>query len=173
MTKRKWFGAAAATAALVGAGAMLTFSHTEAPTAHALPGRTAAVAAPESPRPSAATTPPAPQPSRAPATTPARPAPHILDFAHGSALPTRTLLAPTDHTAVPADADGCQHAYGAVNQCVPRSFPVDVPDTPAAHCIWLLAHGYTELAVHGTDPAGLDTNHDGTACGPGDAGGPP
>ncbi len=82
--------------------------------------------------------------------------------------PAKPLPTESSKEPVAADADGCDHAYGVINQCVPRSFPADVPATPAARCGWLLAHGMQALPVHARDDLGLDANHDGVACGPGD-----
>nr|WP_042403236.1 hypothetical protein [Streptacidiphilus carbonis] len=66
---------------------------------------------------------------------------------------------------VPANVDGCDHDYGTVNQCVPWTV---AGSTTAERCAWLAAHGFGPLKVHGTDRQHLDSNKDGTACGPGD-----
>ncbi|MGC0314122.1 hypothetical protein [Kitasatospora acidiphila] len=101
-----------------------------------------------------------------------RPDPHILDFAQSPAAhPMAPQSKRTDETPVAPNADGCDHHYGALNVCVPAAFPPGVGTTPGARCTWLLQHGYRDLAVHGRDDLGLDTNHDGVACGPGDASG--
>ncbi|GAA2151031.1 hypothetical protein GCM10009760_46030 [Kitasatospora kazusensis] len=122
---------------------------------------------------------------------PQPPAPHVLNFANevqapaqqaatpeaspgrpsaAAPAPARQPAAGPTEVPVAADADGCDHAYGQINQCVPRAFPAGVQDTPAARCGWLVAHGYHALAVHARDDLGLDSNGDGVACGPGDAG---
>jgi hypothetical protein len=62
------------------------------------------------------------------------------------------------------EADGCDRHYGEVSQCIPLAFPPGVTD----RCGWLQARGYGPLGVHGEDRQHLDTDADGTACGPGD-----
>ncbi|WP_329560767.1 hypothetical protein [Kitasatospora sp. NBC_01266] len=99
-----------------------------------------------------------------------RPAPHVMDFAQGLNAPVKQAAPQTASTPVPATADGCDHAYGDINVCVPWTFPPAAGTAPGAGCRWLLAHGYPPLAVHGRDRLGLDTNHDGTACDHGDTG---
>jgi hypothetical protein len=101
-----------------------------------------------------------------------RPDPHIMDFAQSpAARPMTSQSKPADETPVAPNADGCDHHYGALDICVPAAFPPGVGAAPAARCTWLLQHGFRDLAVHGRDDLGLDTNHDGVACGRGDAGG--
>ncbi|WP_104814202.1 hypothetical protein [Kitasatospora sp. MMS16-BH015] len=170
-------GGGAALAALGATLALLSAGNDGAPAAAPPPSTVAASSAATPGTPVTTTAPPAPvaapptTPAPGPTSAPAEPpAPHIMNFAQGTALPTRQLPPQSGSTPVAPDADGCQHAYGAVNQCVPRSYPAGVADTPAAHCTWLIAHGYADLAVHGADPGGLDGNHDGVACGPGDPG---
>jgi hypothetical protein len=90
--------------------------------------------------------------------------PHILPFAREL---TGTWSGPAaGPTPVPIAEgfDGCDHAYGVLRQCVPWNFP-----TGAAGCAWLLARYLRALPVNGRDRHHLDTNHDGIACGPGDA----
>ncbi|GAB2746317.1 hypothetical protein [Kitasatospora kifunensis] len=99
-----------------------------------------------------------------------QPAPHVMDFAHGLNAPAKQQPPQTAGTPVAVTADGCDHAYGDINVCVPWTFPAAAGTAPGAGCRWLLAHGYPPLAVHGRDRLGLDTNHDGTACDHGDAG---
>lgn len=101
-----------------------------------------------------------------------RPSPHVLNFAQKLQAPTRPLPNLATRVPVQVDADGCDHAYGEVNQCIPRTFPAGVTSAPGARCTWLLAHGYRSLAVRARDDLGLDTNHDAVACGTGDAGVP-
>ncbi|GAA1976368.1 hypothetical protein [Kitasatospora viridis] len=99
-----------------------------------------------------------------------KPDPHIMDFAQGLGAHPMARSERTDETPVAANADGCDHHYGEVNVCVPSAFPPGVGSAPGARCGWLVRHGYADLAVHGKDDLGLDTNHDGVACGRGDAG---
>ncbi|MDH6131489.1 hypothetical protein P3T37_000858 [Kitasatospora sp. MAA4] len=101
-----------------------------------------------------------------------RPAPHVMDFAQGLSAPARRSAAVPQAGGAPvaATADGCDHAYGDINVCVPWTFPAAAGTAPGDGCRWLLAHGYPALAVHGRDRLGLDTDHDGTACDHGDAG---
>src|SRR5262245_30151304 len=64
------------------------------------------------------------------------PAPHILNFANKlSGVHMKLPTGPT-HVAVPWNVDGCDHAYGAANQCVPWT----IPGTAAKRCHWLAAH---------------------------------
>jgi hypothetical protein len=78
--------------------------------------------------------------------------------------PLPALPSPTGPATVPANVDGCDHAYGGPAYCVPWTFPAGVED----RCAWLAGHGYPPLAVLGPDRHGLDADGDGTACGPGD-----
>jgi hypothetical protein len=64
----------------------------------------------------------------------------------------------------PAGLGGCEREYGTSAHCVPSSYPPGVTD----RCAWLRAHGYEPLQVIGPDRLGLDTNHNGVACDPGD-----
>ncbi|SHG70092.1 hypothetical protein [Streptoalloteichus hindustanus] len=126
-------------------------------------------------------------PENSPATPPPRTAaaaPQVLPFTQPTATTTaapdgppstartRPLTAspPVSGPSVPVDApeggDGCDHAYGESHECVPWQFP---PGTEN-RCDWLRDHGFGPLTVHGRDRHGLDTNGDGVACGPGDAG---
>jgi hypothetical protein len=119
-----------------------------------------AVTAPSTRRPPArAGTPPAA--SAPPGTEQARPAPFLQSFAGQPgvrALPRRP--SPTAPLSMPAFADGCDHAYGDPNQCVPLVFP---PGT-ANKCAWLAAHGFTAVPVVGEDRQGLDPDGDRRAC---------
>jgi hypothetical protein len=90
---------------------------------------------------------------------------YVQPFAAGlSASPQGPLPKPTAPVTVSANIDGCDHSYGTISQCVPWEFPAGVTDK----CAWLRAHGFGPLAVHGRDRQHLDTNGDGTACGPND-----
>lgn len=71
---------------------------------------------------------------------------------------------PSTTPRLPESVDGCDHAYGRRNQCVPWSFPAGVVDG----CAYLRDKGFGPLAVHGRDRHGLDRDGDGTACGRGD-----
>ena len=95
-----------------------------------------------------------------------RPAPHILDFARGLRGARLKLPKGPSHVTVAWNVDGCDHDYGRADQCVPWT----VPAPPGDGCQWLAAHGFAPLKVRGRDRLGLDTNHDGVACGRGDAG---
>jgi hypothetical protein len=61
---------------------------------------------------------------------------------------------------MPANADGCDHNYGSVTQCVPWTFPPGTSDK----CAWLHAHGLTPLKVVGVDRQSLDPDGDRVAC---------
>lgn len=71
---------------------------------------------------------------------------------------------PSTTPRLPESVDGCDHAYGRRNQCVPWSFPAGVVDG----CAYLRDKGFGPLAVHGRDRHGLDRNGDGSACDRGD-----
>lgn len=102
------------------------------------------------------------KPGPTPATKAA--APHVVPFATTLTAPRRKPAPRQVRVPVKEGYDGCDHAYGDRDQCVPWRFP---PGT-AAGCTWLRAHGFGPLAVHKRDRHRLDTNRDGTACGPGD-----
>jgi hypothetical protein len=95
-----------------------------------------------------------------------RPAPHVFAFArdlHGSRW---KLPKGPSHVKVAWNVDGCDHAYGSANQCVPW----DIPGPARNRCHWLAAHGFGKLKIRGRDRLHLDTNRDGVACDKGDAG---
>jgi len=94
------------------------------------------------------------------------PAPHILNFANKLSGARIKLPTGPTHVAVPWNVDGCDHAYGTANQCVPWT----IPGRAANRCHWLAAHGFGKLKVRGTDRLHLDTNGDRMACNKGDAG---
>ncbi|WP_239331765.1 hypothetical protein [Frankia sp. CiP3] len=92
----------------------------------------------------------------------------------GSRTPAPGLLPTTsDQRVTPVPAvrlpseyvDGCDHHYGLPTQCVPVNFPPGTHD----RCQWLRQHGLGPIPVNKRDQLKLDTNGDGTACGPGDA----
>jgi hypothetical protein len=103
-------------------------------------------------------------------TAPARkatPTPHIFDdFARDLRGPRWKLPKGPSHVNVAWNVDGCDHAYGSANQCVPWN----IPGPAGSRCHWLAAHGFGPLKVRGRDRLNLDTNQDGVACGKGDAG---
>ncbi|MEO5878071.1 MAG: hypothetical protein ABIS86_02865 [Streptosporangiaceae bacterium] len=65
---------------------------------------------------------------------------------------------------VPQYADGCDHNYGVVPLCVPWAFPQGSHGSMQAKCAWLVAHGFTNIPVKGTDRQGLDPDKNGIAC---------
>ncbi|MFI6481680.1 hypothetical protein ACIBH1_27385 [Nonomuraea sp. NPDC050663] len=93
----------------------------------------------------------------------ARPSPHVLPFA--GRLGTPRERARRTPAPVPPHVDGCDHAYGSPDQCVPWTFP---ERGGADRCGWLERHGLRPLPVHGRDRHRLDPNGDRIACGPGD-----
>ncbi|MFE9424765.1 hypothetical protein ACFYNO_17535 [Kitasatospora sp. NPDC006697] len=106
-----------------------------------------------------------PAPPGTPAARQHRPDPHIMDFAQGlAAHPMAARPQRAEQSPAAANADGCDHHYGALNVCVPAAFPPGTGSGTAARCAWLAQHGFTDLAVHGTDDLGLDPKHSGTAC---------
>jgi hypothetical protein len=93
------------------------------------------------------------------------PAPYVQDFGSPSeGARAGPAASPTVTISARANLDGCDHAYGTAGQCVPWTFPAGVSD----RCGWLHAHNFGALPIHGPDRLGLDPNHDGIACGPGD-----
>lgn len=63
---------------------------------------------------------------------------------------------------------GCLKGYGQAGQCVPGSFP-DKDGNPIPVTCDALADIFPKgIGAPETDPAGLDSNGDGTACGKGD-----
>ena len=134
-------------------------------------GPAVVVAVPAGPAPASRPPGPAGKPSVSPSGSPSQdgtrarpPDAHLQPFAGDLGGPLRTPGPPLAGVTIPAGVDGCDHAYGVANQCVPWSFP---PGT-ANLCGWLAAHGLADLPVHGSDRHALDTNRDGIACGPGD-----
>ncbi len=82
------------------------------------------------------------------------------------AEPTRRQPSPTGGVRIAEGTDGCDHAYGDRDVCVPWRFPVrrDRQVRLAAS-----DHGFESLKITGgRDRHGLDRNGDGTACGSGD-----
>ena len=57
--------------------------------------------------------------------------------------------------------DGCDHDYGAPDQCVPWSIP---GATPQAKCAWLQSNGFGPLAVLGKNRQHLPEDAKGDAC---------
>jgi hypothetical protein len=57
--------------------------------------------------------------------------------------------------------DGCDHDYGAPNQCVPWTIP---GSTSQAKCAWLKSNGFGPLAVVGTNRQHLTENAQGAVC---------
>ena len=79
-------------------------------------------------------------------TSAARVAPHI--FVQANHLTGRVIKNGTGHhdIKVGAFSDGCDHAYGTVNQCV----PLKAPDNKPVTCTYLKQEGYLKqgLLVH-------------------------
>jgi hypothetical protein len=72
---------------------------------------------------------------------------------------------PTAGVKIAEGTDGCDHAYGGRDVCVPWEFPAGVTDK----CAWLRERGFKPLKIEGgRDRHALDRNADGTACGEGD-----
>jgi hypothetical protein len=91
------------------------------------------------------------------------PPPYIHSFADDpAAAPRGPLPSPTAGVRIAEGTDGCDHAYGDRDICVPWIFPSGVTDK----CGWLRDHGFESLKITGgRDRHGLDRNGDGTACG--------
>ncbi len=64
--------------------------------------------------------------------------------------------------------NGCAVGYGRVDQCLPMRAPGGARTT-CTYALTIFPHG---VPVTGRDPLRLDTDRDGLACGPGDAGVP-
>ncbi|GAA2600996.1 hypothetical protein GCM10010435_95470 [Winogradskya consettensis] len=105
--------------------------------------------------------PPAADPTPTTQPPPGTPAPYVQPFAD---QPDTKDLAPRPSpktpVKMPAFADGCNHAYGTRNQCVPLEFPPGTTDK----CTWLKSHGFKKLTVQGKDTHLLDRNANHTAC---------
>jgi len=94
------------------------------------------------------------------------PPPYVHEFAEQpDAKPNPAQPSPTGGVRIAEGTDGCDHAYGDRDVCVPWRFPSDVTDK----CGWLKERGFESLEITGgRDRHGLDRNRDGTACGSGD-----
>ncbi|MDQ7909611.1 hypothetical protein RB614_34335 [Phytohabitans sp. ZYX-F-186] len=94
------------------------------------------------------------------------PPPYVQPFAEQpGAKPRAPLPSPTAGVEIEEGTDGCDHAYGDRDVCVPWEFPAGVTDK----CGWLRERGFGPLKITGgRDRHGLDRNGDGTACGDGD-----
>jgi len=94
------------------------------------------------------------------------PPPYVQPFAEQPGVKPRTAQpSPTAGVEIAEGTDGCDHAYGERDVCVPWEFPAGVTDK----CGWLEERGFEPLKITGgRDRHGLDRNRDGTACGPGD-----
>ena len=91
----------------------------------------------------------------------AKPAAHVMNF--GSA-PAGKQIHPRGHAKAikePWNIDGCDHNYGAANQCVPWAIP---GATPQAKCAWLQSKGFGPLTVPGKNRQQLPENAEGDAC---------
>ncbi|GIG90482.1 hypothetical protein [Plantactinospora endophytica] len=94
------------------------------------------------------------------------PPPYVQPFAQQpGAKPRGAGPSPTAGVEIAEGTDGCDHAYGDRDVCVPWKFPDGVTD----RCGWLRERGFEPLKITGgRDRHGLDRNDDGTACGAGD-----
>jgi len=94
------------------------------------------------------------------------PPPYVQPFAQQPGVrPRAPLPSPTAGVDFAEGTDGCDHAYGDRDVCVPWEFPSDVTDK----CAWLRERGFEPLPITGgRDRHRLDRNGDGTACGAGD-----
>jgi hypothetical protein len=94
------------------------------------------------------------------------PPPYVQPFAQQpGAKPRAPQASPTAGVEIEEGTDGCDHAYGDRDICVPWEFPAGVSDK----CGWLRERGFEPLKITGgRDRHGLDRNGDGTACGAGD-----
>jgi hypothetical protein len=91
-------------------------------------------------------------------------APFVQTFAAQPGVrPQPAKPSPKTTLSMPANVDGCDHAYGTRTQCVPLVFPGGVT-TAAGKCAWLAAHGFTDLRVAGADHQKLDPDGNRVAC---------
>jgi hypothetical protein len=90
----------------------------------------------------------------------------VQDFAQQPGTnPNGPAASPTAGVQIAEGTDGCDHAYGGRDVCVPWEFPAGVTDK----CGWLRERGFKPLKIEGgRDRHALDRNADGTACGAGD-----
>ncbi|HTR95325.1 MAG TPA: hypothetical protein VMI73_26635 [Trebonia sp.] len=103
-----------------------------------------------------------PQPTLAVSASALRAAPkqHIMSFGSGG-----KKVYTRGHSKSVAEswhADGCDHDYGAPNQCVPWSIP---GATPQAKCAWLKSNGFGALKVYRTNRQQLPEDGAGYVCG--------
>ena len=91
----------------------------------------------------------------------AAPAAHVMNF--GSAPAAKQIHPRGNGKSIPESwhIDGCDHDYGAANQCVPWSIP---GTTAQAKCAWLQSNGFGPLAVPGKNRQHLPENAEGDAC---------
>lgn len=98
----------------------------------------------------------------APGDRPQRPAPYVQPWAHRLPPAKPKIDKRPKQKPVPANVDGCDHAYGVSGQCVPW----DLPRLPAGQtvCGFLKELGLDRVKVHGRDRHRLDRDRDGIAC---------
>jgi hypothetical protein len=90
----------------------------------------------------------------------ATPAPDILTFDNGMTGHVADLKKGAVEVKVPWNVDGCDHDYGAANQCIPWKIPA-----PAGQaCTWLRSMGFGALKVNGTNRQNLPENAEGYVC---------
>jgi hypothetical protein len=91
----------------------------------------------------------------------AKPAAHVMNF--GSAPAGKQMHPRGNGKSIhePWNIDGCDHDYGAANQCVPWSIP---GKTAQAKCAWLQSNGFGPLTVPGKNRQHLPENAEGDAC---------
>jgi hypothetical protein len=78
----------------------------------------------------------------------AAPAPHVLYVGNQA---SGKVVTSSDGTTTPRrtwNIDGCDHDYGAPDQCVPWAVP---GSTAQARCAWLRADGFGPLLVAGSN----------------------
>jgi hypothetical protein len=94
------------------------------------------------------------------------PPPYVQPFAaQPGAKPRKPQATSSAGVEIAEGTDGCDHAYGDRDICVPWEFPPGVTDK----CAWLRERGFAPLKITGgRDRHSLDRNGDGTACGAGD-----
>ena len=90
----------------------------------------------------------------------AAPAQHVLIYDNQLTGRKVTGMNSKAGVKVPWNVDGCDHDYGAPNQCVPWKIPAA---TPQADCAWLRSAGFGPLQVAGTNRQHLPVAH-GYAC---------
>jgi hypothetical protein len=91
------------------------------------------------------------------------PSQHVMLFDND--LPKTGAVVAAPPAKIGFNEDGCDHDYGAPNECVPWHIP---GATPAAQCAWLESMGFGAVKVYGTNRQDLPENAEGYVCASGE-----